>query len=243
MDITVIGRNCEVPDRFRAHVDEKAEKIALFADSDAMFEVRLCRHHEKTNGNSGDDRVELTLIGPGPVIRAEAGAPDKYAAFDLAFNKLLERLRRARDRRKVHRGQHRPPTVRAVDHHDFKLAEIRPTDAETLRRIDPETGAINIVPEADSAPAPIDENEPVGYDGYTPVVIRRKVFASSPMTVEDALYYMELVGHDFYLFIDSETNRPSVVYRRKGWDYGVIGIDESADEVQEAVTAARALRR
>jgi ribosomal subunit interface protein len=242
MDITVIGRNCEVPDRFRAHVDEKAEKIALFADRDAMFEVRLCRHHEKTNGNSGDDRVELTLIGPGPVIRAEAGAPDKYAAFDLALNKLLERLRRARDRRKVHRGQHRPPTVRSVDHSDFRLADIRPTDAETLRRIDPATGAIQIVPEVSSESLG-DENEPEGYEGYSPVVIRRKVFASQPMTVEDALYYMELVGHDFYLFMDVETSRPSVVYRRKGWDYGLIGLDDHAEEIQEAVTTARALRR
>jgi ribosomal subunit interface protein len=242
MDITVIGRNCEVPDRFRAHVDEKAEKIGLLADRAVMFEVRLCRHHEKTNGNSGDDRVELTLIGPGPVVRAEAGAPDKYAAFDLAFDKLLERLRRARDRRKVHRGQHRPPTVRSVDHHDFRLADIRPTDAETLRRIDPATGSIGIVSQNGSAPA-VDENEPEGYDGYSPVVIRRKVFASRPMTVEDALYYMELVGHDFYLFLDAETNRPSVVYRRKGWDYGVIGLDDHAEEVQEAATAARALRR
>jgi hypothetical protein len=46
------------------------------------------------------------------------------------------------------------------------------------------------------------------------------------MTVDDALYFMELVGHDFYLFVDSDTGRPSVVYRRKGWDYGLIGIDD-----------------
>jgi len=60
-------------------------------------------------------------------------------------------------------------------------------------------------------------------------VIRKKVFEATPMSVDDALYMMELVGHDFYLFIDSETHRPSVVYRRKGWDYGVIGLDENAD--------------
>jgi len=241
MDITVIGRNCGITDRFRAHVDEKVEKIAQLADRAQSFEVRLCRHHE-TNGNAGDDRVELTLIGPGPIVRAEAGAPDKYAAFDMAFDKLLERLRRARDKRKVHRGQHRPPTVRAVDHHDFRLADIIPTDAEKLRRVDPKTGAIDVVPDS-STPSADSDDEPLGYDGYSPVVIRRKVFASTPMTVDDALYYMELVGHDFYLFIDSETGRPSVVYRRKGWDYGLIGLDEHAQEVQEAVTAARAYRR
>jgi len=242
MDITVIGRNCGITDRFRAHVDEKAEKIGQLADRADMFEVRLCRHHEKTNGNAGDDRVELTLIGPGPIIRAEAGAPDKYAAFDLAFSKLLERLRRARDRRKVHRGQHRPPTVRAVDHDDFRLADVVPADADTLRRIDPKTGVLNTVPNGVAADAG-NEDEPLGYEGYSPVVIRRKTFSSLPMTVDDALYYMELVGHDFYLFKDAETGRPSVVYRRKGWDYGVIGLDDHAEEVQEAATTARALRR
>jgi hypothetical protein len=74
-------------------------------------------------------------------------------------------------------------------------------------------------------------------------VIRKKVFASVPMSVDDALYYMELVGHDFYLFIDEESNRPSVVYRRKGWDYGVIALDENAEELQEVATASRKLGR
>src|SRR5690606_17521335 len=74
---------------------------------------------------------------------------------------------------------------------------------------------------------------------YSPVVIRKKVFAASPMTVDDALYNMELVGHDFYLFIDAETHRPSVVYRRKGWDYGVIGLDEHQDDVPEFAGSAK----
>ncbi|MCU1570396.1 MAG: ribosomal subunit interface protein [Naasia sp.] len=244
MDITLIGRNCNITDRFRAHVEEKSQKIDSFADAAAILEVRLCRHHQTSGSSSGDDRVELTLLGPGPLIRAEAGASDKYVAFDMAFDKLMERLRRARDRRKVHRGLHRPSTVRSVDHGDFRLADVVPADAETLRRIDPETGTIGIVPDtAASLTEEASADEPTGYEGYSPVVIRRKVFSSSPMTVDDALYYMELVGHDFYLFIDSETSRPSVVYRRKGWDYGVIGIDEHADEVQEVATAARAFLR
>jgi hypothetical protein len=51
------------------------------------------------------------------------------------------------------------------------------------------------------------------------------------MTHEDAVDHMELVGHDFFLFIDAATDNPSVVYRRKGWNYGVISLDEQADEV------------
>jgi hypothetical protein len=101
------------------------------------------------------------------------------------------------------------------------------------------TGAVDIGSEAaDQAPAAAEDEEE-----YCPVVIRTKVFASTPMTVDDALYYMELVGHDFYLFIDQQTERPSVVYRRKGWDYGVISLDDDADELQEVVTATRKLSR
>ena len=58
--------------------------------------------------------------------------------------------------------------------------------------------------------------------GHSPIVIRRKEFTGTPMSVDDALYHMELVGHPFYLFLDVETGKPSVVYSRKGWKYGVI---------------------
>jgi ribosomal subunit interface protein len=238
MDITITGRGAGITDRFRGYVEEKAEKVEQLAERALSFEVRLCRHHA-TNGTSGDDRVELTLIGPGPIVRAEAGGGDKYAAFDIAFDKLLERLRRAKDRRKVHKGSARLGTVRAVDHRDFRVGDIQPADSEVLRRVDPETGSIALVPDAEQVDGTVETRG----DDYSPVVIRHKVFSSTPMSVDDALYYMELVGHDFYLFIDEETTRPSVVYRRKGWDYGVIHLDEEAAEHQETVTAARAMAR
>jgi ribosomal subunit interface protein len=234
MDITITGRGAGVTDRFRDYVEERATKVEQLADKSLSFEVRLCRHHE-TNGSSGDDRIELTLIGPGPLIRAEAGAGDKYAAFDMAYDKLMERIRRAKDRKKVHKGgRGRLGSVRSVDHRDFRLGDVEPADSEMLRRVDPETGAIAVPDQAPPAAAVESDG-----DEYSPVVIRHKVFSSEPMTVDDALYYMELVGHDFYLFIDQETGRPSVVYRRKGWDYGVIHLDDAAAERQEVVTAAR----
>jgi ribosomal subunit interface protein len=241
MDITITGRGAGITDRFRGYVEEKAEKVEQLADKALSFEIRLCRHHS-TNGTSGDDRVELTLIGPGPVVRAEAGAGDKYAAFDNAFDKLLERLRRAKDRKKVHKGgRSRPGTVRAVDHRDFRVGDVEPADVELLRSIDPATGSIAVVRPVETAAE--DDGVETRGDDYSPVVLRHKVFSSTPMTVDDALYYMELVGHDFYLFIDEETSRPSVVYRRKGWDYGVIHLDDAAEEQQEAVTEARAMAR
>ena len=58
--------------------------------------------------------------------------------------------------------------------------------------------------------------------GEGPLIVREKTHVASPMTLDQALYEMELVGHDFYLFVDSETKEPSVVYRRHAYDYGVI---------------------
>ena len=218
MEITVSGRNLGVTDRFREYAIEKAEKIDHLADKAIAFDIKVSRHHE-TRGSSGDDRVELTLVGPGPLVRAESSGSDKYVAFDLAIAKLVERMRQAKDRKKVHRGQHRPVSLREASSDGFAVVDITPARPEVLERV--LTGEIPV----QSAGAEQDEAD------YTPVVIRRKVFPTSHMTVEDALDHMELVGHDFFLFIDSETDRPSVVYRRKGWDYGVIALEDEAGEL------------
>ncbi|MCC6270966.1 MAG: ribosome-associated translation inhibitor RaiA [Microbacteriaceae bacterium] len=212
MEVSINGLGLGITDRFRDYALEKSEKVSHLADKAQAFEVKVSRHNEK-NGSTGDDRVELTLIGPGPLVRAEADGTDKYAAFDLALDKLMERLRRAKDRTKLHKsGKRRPVSLREASADGFKVVDITPVDSEVLDRV--ATGSIPLVVEQEAA-----EEE------WSPVVIRKKVFPATPMTVDDALYRMELVGHDFYLFIDAETDRPSVVYRRKGWDYGVIGLD------------------
>lgn len=213
MDISIYGRNLGITDRFRDYATEKADKISHLADNALAFEVKVSRHNEK-NGSSGDDRVELTLIGPGPLVRAESDGSDKYVAFDLALDKLIERIRRAKDRQKVHRGKRRPVSLQEASAGGFSVVDITPAAAETLDQV--RTGSIPVI---GGEAADQEEAE------WSPVVIRKKVFAATPMTVDDALYRMELVGHDFYLFLDAGTDRPSVVYRRKGWDYGVIGLD------------------
>ncbi|PJJ71263.1 ribosomal subunit interface protein [Diaminobutyricimonas aerilata] len=210
MDVFITGRNVDITDRFQDYATEKSEKIANLADKAIAFEVRASRHAE-SRGFKGDDRVELTVICPGPLVRAEAEGADKYVAFDLAMDKLVERLRQAKDRKKVHHGQHRPPTLRQPQNGEFRVADIVPASVDVIERV--ATGAI---------PVQVEEEQ----EDYSPVVIRRKVFPSEHMTVESAVDRMELVGHDFFLFVDSETDRPSVVYRRKGWDYGVISLEE-----------------
>ena len=218
MDITITGRGVGIPDRFEDYATEKADKVAQLAEKALALEIKLIRHHE-TNGTSGDDRVELTLIGPGPIVRAEASAGDKYAAYDMALDKLLERVRQAKDRKKVHRGQHRPVSLHEATSNG-RVMDVVPASADVMNAVS--TGSIPVPGETAAEPE------------WSPVVIRHKVFPATRMTQEDAVDHMELVGHDFFLFIDAVTDRPSVVYRRANWNYGVIGLEESTDELAAA---------
>ena len=205
MEVNISARNLSVSDRFREYVSDRSHKVEQLAHNVQSLEIKVTRHdHSKTSGP--EDQVELTVFEPGHVIRAEAHAGDKFAAFDIAFGKLSERLRRAADRRKVHHGRHGSVGASELSAHDFAELDVRPVDSDILlgTRVAESVG-----------------EEPVDL-GESPVVIRRKEFAGNPMSVDDALYHMELVGHDFYLFLDSETGKPSVVYRRKGWSYGVV---------------------
>ena len=197
MDIVVTGRHMTVSDRFRAHIEEKLEKITQLEPRTRRVEV-LVSHERNRRQAKLCDRVEITCYAKGPVVRAEACVEDKYAALDMAIDKLMERLRRQNDRRQVHRGRRTPESVAQA----------------TARIVTPSDGVAS----------------EVGHDdgdqfGDSPVEVREKVHRSTPMTLADALREMELVGHDFYLFHDVETDRASVVYRRRGWSYGVLHLD------------------
>ena len=207
MEVNITARNLTVSDRFREYVSDRTHKVEQLAHKVQSLDIKVTRHDHSRNSGP-EDQVELTVFEPGHVIRAEAHAGDKFAAFDIALGKLSERLRRAADRRKVHHGHHGNIGTSELTAHDFAELDIRPADSDVLLG---KTAAVA---------------EPDGPDfGESPVVIRRKSFEATPMSVDDALYHMELIGHDFYLFLDSETGKPSVVYRRKGWNYGVITLD------------------
>ncbi|MEO7720569.1 MAG: ribosome-associated translation inhibitor RaiA [Pseudolysinimonas sp.] len=227
MDITVTGRGVGIPDRFESYAIEKSERVEHLAEKALALEIRVLRHHE-THGSSGDDRVELTLIGPGPIVRAESGGADKYSAFDMALDKLVERIRQAKDRKKVHRGQHRPTSLREATAGGFAGTDLTPASPDVIDAVT--TGSIPIVAE---------EAE----KDWSPVVIRDKVFPAERMTKEEAVDRMELVGHDFFLFIDAVSDRPSVVYRRTGWDYGVIGLRAGAESDDADASSPRRQRR
>ena len=210
MDITLVSLDVTVPERFRDYVNEKSDRALALAERAHTFQVKLTRENSSRQGPS-DDIVELTVIGKGPVIRAEARNADKYAAFDEALDHLVRRLRRAKEKRNAYHGS---KSMGEVSAESFANIDVTPASVEVIRTV--ETGAIPT----------ITDDEPTAEQAESPVVIRKKVFPAEVMSAADAVDQMELVGHDFYLFIDQETNRASVVYRRKGWQYGVIALEE-----------------
>ena len=215
MEIVVTGRHVQVSERFRRHLDEKLAKVPQLAPRVQRLDV-VVTHEANKRQSKACDRVEITCHVKGPVVRAEACADDKYGALDIAMDKLLERLRRDHDRRRVHRGRQTPESV-----------------SQATARLAEAPAGLN-GQSAAAVSAGQDDADLVGVNGDSPIHVREKVHATAPMGLDQALYEMELVGHDFYLFHDKDTDQPSVVYRRRGWDYGVIHLDVSAD--QEAVS-------
>jgi ribosomal subunit interface protein len=221
VEIVVTGRNVEVPDHFRVHVAEKVERLERYDHKIVGMEVELF-HERNRRQLKNCQRVEITGRGCGPVARAEANAQDFYSALDAAIAKLEARLRRSHDRRRITARRSTVLVGRGGGSQTMLLDAPPEVDVEVPGPRDAldaevETPSDLVAGEADTAPDDAEFDEP-----RPGRIVRRKVHTAHPMSVDDALSRMELVGHDFYLFSDSETGAPSVVYRRKGYDYGVI---------------------
>ena len=240
MEIVVRGRNVEVPEHFRQKVEDKVGQLERFDSKVIRIDVELL--HEKNPRQSANcQRVEITLRGKGPVARAEACAPDFYAALELAAGKLENRMRRANDRRRVHHGRHTPPSVRVGG---VPVDVVAVGAEDTAAPLDDLVGADAAAePSTDIEAAMVDGPLVTDLDEHLPgQIVREKVHQAKPMHVDQALYEMELVGHDFFLFLCADTGQPSVVYRRHAFDYGLIRLGASVASPDGAAAPATAER-
>jgi ribosomal subunit interface protein len=197
-EVQVTGRNVEVPDHYRVYVAQKLARLERFDRSIYRFDVEL-EHERNRRQRKNCQHVEITARGRGPVVRGEGCADSFYGAFEAAVHKLENRLRRSKDRRKVHYGDKTPVSLHQA------------------------TAVVDAVEAFAPNPEPAPAVEHAAAEDHEPGrIVRTKEHPAKPMTVDDALYEMELVGHDFFLFQDKETDRPTVVYRRHAYDYGLI---------------------
>jgi ribosomal subunit interface protein len=227
VNIIFKGRHTDVLDRFRRHATAKLSKIEKLDQKAIRIDVEVSAERNPRQ-STRRERVELTISSRGPTIRAEAAAEDRYAALDMAFSKLESRLRRVGDRRKCRHGAH--AAVRIVD-----LPTADDTAAEPpAEQPEPGSRAQRNVPEDAEAQDEEDDGHvaddvvPIAMEGDGPLVVREKFHVARPMAIDQALLEMELVGHDFFLFRDTGDGRASVVYRRCGYQYGVIRLVEDA---------------
>ena len=207
MDVSITGRHLTINEAHRELLTQRlTTTIAKLKDRVNRVEVEFTNNDKKGDPNE-EIRCEITLRGPGPVVRASAHASDKMIAFDKAEDRLTTQLRRAADRRKRQRG----------------LRGVKDLEALGFEALAPE-----VVPE-EQANADTITMAGIEITGDGPMVVREKRFTSTPLTLEQALDEMELVGHDFFLYVDANTKEPSVVYRRRAYDYGVIHLDVTED--------------
>ncbi|MBB3678692.1 ribosome hibernation-promoting factor, HPF/YfiA family [Modestobacter versicolor] len=237
MEIVVRGRNVEVPEHFRTHVEDKVGQLERFDGKVIRIDVELL--HEKNPRQAANcQRVEITLRGKGPVARAEACAPDFYAALELAAGKLENRMRRANDRRRVHHGRRTPPSVR-VDAVPVDAVAVDQPVGQLLTDDAPIGVSSAPEPALDGDTGATDAPLVTDLDEHLPGrIVREKVHPATPMHVDQALYEMELVGHDFFMFLCADTGQPSVVYRRHAFDYGLIRLGTPVDPGDGAASAA-----
>ncbi|MBV7294820.1 ribosome-associated translation inhibitor RaiA [Corynebacterium sp. TAE3-ERU12] len=202
--VTITGRNVEVPEHFAERVKSKLAKIERLDPTLTFFHVEL-QHEPNPRRGDRTDRIQITATGKGHLARAEAKEDSFYAALETALGKLDRSLRKVKARRKISRSGHRAP---------ISVGEA--------------TAAL--VEEAKNEAVKADPYEDQVEEAQLGQVVRTKEHEATPMSVDAALSEMELVGHDFYLFINEENSQPSVVYRRHAYDYGLITLTEKGAE-------------
>jgi ribosomal subunit interface protein len=227
----------EMQERFRQHAMAKLAKIEKLDSKAIRIDVQVSAEHNPRQSGTRE-RVELTVVSRGPAIRAEAAAEDRFAALDVALSKLEARLRRACDRRKGRHGAHAAVRLSDMPAADLASEAERPAirlgagggllaSNDAAAALAAMAAAADKADSAEQADTDTEDVVPVDMQGEGPLVVREKFHTAEPMGIEQALFEMELVGHDFFLFRDAVSGIPSVVYRRRGYQYGVIRLMEA----------------
>jgi len=192
MQLQVSGRNLDVTEPIREYALRKLARIERHLTEDTRVDLELAI--ERNPSISANQYAELTVWTNGPVLRAHESAPDMYAAIDLAVDKLDRQVRRYRERRRHWRPHHQA------------------RDSEALLPLSAADEAATAAAEANGA----EPELPV------PTIVKTKRFNMKPMDPDEAALQLELVGHEFYVFLNAESDAVAVIYRRRDGNLGVI---------------------
>ncbi|MEM6450176.1 MAG: ribosome-associated translation inhibitor RaiA [Cyanobacteria bacterium P01_D01_bin.105] len=194
MKLVVQGKNIEITDAIRAHVNQKIEKATAHFKP-LISKVDVCLSVENNPRIAPKQSAEVTLYLSHAVVRAEERSENLYASIDTVTSKITRQLRKYKEKR--HQQDH---------------SSVRPTNVEAV------LNAPDISPEANPDISEVLSHQPTLPDA----VVRTKYFAMPPMTVQEALENLEMVGHDFYMFKNVETGEINVIYERNHNGYGLL---------------------
>ena len=192
MDVSISARHVNITPRLEEVIHEKIGTLDRFLDGLDHAEV----HFDEARNPRIEDKefCEVTVEGHGHHLRTKVHARDPFSAVDLATLKLERQIRKLRTRlQKRHHGNG---------------MSLRDLDASAL--LD------------ELAPSAIAVAEPEVDDEDTPQIVKSKRFYLAPMVPDEAVLKMELLGHGFFFFINKETNRSAVIYKRDDGDIGLI---------------------
>ena len=207
LEIIVRGRQASLSQKFRDHAVEKLKRISRYSIPFHRIDIEVSHEANPRQADRAFE-VELTCNGVGPLVRAEAHASDKYVALDFAYDKLQEQLRRMHEKTK------------SIEHKRFRAVSPLSMDGAT-----PITVTERAIQREEKLAA-VEMDDIVMESG--PLVVRTKNIESTPMTVEQAVEAMELVGHDFFVFRNVETGLCNVLYRRRGYDFGLMELRDAS---------------
>lgn len=205
MDISVSSRHVEISPAVKAAARDKIGRLGRYLDGMDRADVHFMEERNPRIENR--DVCEVTMLGHGHVVRARVAAPDQFAAIDAAVAKLEHQLTKLKSRLVTHsKGKARAQLPKALARGKADAGQT-PTDDGV----------------AESSAEVIDEVTPSPADAER--VVKRKRFRMKPMTIDEAVLQMDLLEHQFFVFVLVETNAPAVLYQRDDGDIGLIEVD------------------
>ncbi len=193
MDIVVRGKNRPVSSRLDAVAREKVSRIAKFTHDAGRVEVDFAEQQHRRASES--QLCEITVHLKKHFVKAHACAPEPEAALDLAVDKVGHQVARIKEKR---------------------VSRSHPRRRDNGNGNGNGNGAVDDDALADGILELVEEEH------VDARIVRTKQFTAKPMDPGEAALQLQLLGHDFYLFTNSETGRAAVLYRRHDGDLGLI---------------------
>lgn len=204
MKLLVKGKNVDISDRVHAYAEKRLGKLSKQLDDD-VTRLELEITEERNPRVSNNHVAEATIWTKGPTLRAKESSHDVFASIDLVADKLSRQVQKYREKRLQykHGGPHHNGSGRykGVLQENGNGAGSLPDDLQFTT--------------SDTMEESMAQAEEMR-------IVKTKQFRLGPIPPEEAALQMDLVGHDFFVFVNSENNQTCVLYRRADGHYGLI---------------------